>query len=319
MAQLRRIISGLVILLLSLPLIGILYERWAIQWARRTLQPIGRLVEVDGRQMHLITRGKLDSKLTVVFESGAGGFAPEWRDLMQRLGDEVRCVTYDRAGHGWSDESPFWRTPRQIAYELRDLLHTAGVPKPYLLVGHSLGGIYVLQYAALFPQEVAGVVLVDASHPAMNLRPEIDIKGQNQHLLRAYLRAITGYQRLTAGKPDGHFGKLSPQLLQAYLDLRPRSVQTMYQEVLNIWSEPLPRSIGTLPLVVITRTASDSQLSPAWQELQADLATFSSAGQQIIAAKAGHDVHLDDPELVETAIRDLIQRLYPPNQLNGKH
>src|SRR5262249_27242964 len=93
-----------------------------------------------------------------------GDFSFDWDLVQSRVAKFARAVTYDRAGYAWSEPGPMPRTMRQIAYELREGLHRAGVKGPYLLVGHSLGGLIVRVFASQFPDEVAGIVLVDSTH-----------------------------------------------------------------------------------------------------------------------------------------------------------
>jgi pimeloyl-ACP methyl ester carboxylesterase len=257
--------------------------------------------------MHLIEAGQQHAQLTVVLLSGAGGFCPEWRLIQQQVAQFARVVTYDRAGYGWSDWGDGPRTPGKIVKELHALLKAADLPEPYVLVGHSLGGLYALAFADRYGAQTAGVVLVDASHPQMHLRPEINLRGELRELWQARLKALIGYQRLTAGPPGGHLAQLPPELLTAHRALHPRSVQTMFHEVNATWAEPLSFDLGDTPLIVLTRTPTKSALSPVWQDLQQDLTTYSADSRQIIAEQAKHELHLDAPELVIEAIRRLVR------------
>jgi pimeloyl-ACP methyl ester carboxylesterase len=125
----------------------------------------GLLVHVDGRQIHLQVLGAESGGPTVVLEAGMGSFSPNWCWVQQELAPTVRSVAYDRAGLGWSRRSRRPRDAQTIAVELRDALREAGIEPPYVLAGHSFGGLPVRAFAALYPELTAGLILVDASHP----------------------------------------------------------------------------------------------------------------------------------------------------------
>src|SRR5207253_622579 len=107
---------------------------------------------------HLLIVGK--SGPTVVLESGLGG-GVGWEQVRIEAGRFARVITYDRAGIGQSESGPQPRTARQIAVELRAALTNAGLPPPFVLVGHSMGGPYIRVFAGMYPDEVAGLILVD--------------------------------------------------------------------------------------------------------------------------------------------------------------
>jgi pimeloyl-ACP methyl ester carboxylesterase len=132
---------------------------------RRRFPPPGLLVNVDGQQMHLQVRGPDIDGPTVVLDAGMGSFSPNWHWVQVELAPTVKSVAYDRAGLGWSRPSRRQRDAQTIAMELRDALREAGIEPPYVLAGHSFGGLPVRAFADLYPELTAGLVLVDASHP----------------------------------------------------------------------------------------------------------------------------------------------------------
>jgi pimeloyl-ACP methyl ester carboxylesterase len=132
---------------------------------RRRFPPPGLLVNVDGHPMHLNVRGPDAAGATVVLEAGMGSFSPNWHWVQEELAPTVRTVAYDRPGLGWSRPSRRQRDAQTIAMELRDALREAGIEPPYVLAGHSFGGLPVRAFADLYPDLTAGLVLVDASHP----------------------------------------------------------------------------------------------------------------------------------------------------------
>jgi pimeloyl-ACP methyl ester carboxylesterase len=132
---------------------------------RRRYPAPGLLVHVDGRQMHLQVSGADSDGPTVVLEAGMGSFSPNWHWVQEELAPVVRSVSYDRAGLGWSRRSRHPRDAQSIAMELRDALREGAIEPPYVLAGHSFGGLAVRAFADLYPELTAGLVLVDASHP----------------------------------------------------------------------------------------------------------------------------------------------------------
>jgi pimeloyl-ACP methyl ester carboxylesterase len=130
------------------------------------------MVDMGGHRLHIDCVGQ--GSPTVILESGLGNMSADWANVQPEVAKTTRVCTYDRAGTGWSEPGPEPRDPQQIARELHTLLGNARIDGPYVLVGQSFGGLYVRMYAARFPQEVEGMVLVDASHPDMwtRLPPE---------------------------------------------------------------------------------------------------------------------------------------------------
>ncbi len=125
-------------------------------------QPLGRMVDVGGYRLHINCAGR--GNPTVVLIAGSGDFSFDWSLVQPDVSRVTRVCSYDRAGIAWSDPGPTPRTMRQDAYELHKLLGAARVKGPYVLVGHSIGGLIARVYAEQYPDEVAGVVLVDPTH-----------------------------------------------------------------------------------------------------------------------------------------------------------
>jgi pimeloyl-ACP methyl ester carboxylesterase len=150
---------GLIVLIV----LGAIYQAIATESDRRTFTSIGQLYPVEGHQMHMICTG--EGSPTVILEAGAGHFSATWARVQPMVAQSTRVCAYDRAGYGWSEPGPEPRDARLIASELHALLDVAGVEPPYVLVGHSLGGIYVRVFNAQYPGEVIGMALIDATHP----------------------------------------------------------------------------------------------------------------------------------------------------------
>src|SRR5215213_1289756 len=157
-----RVLLGLLALLIGLAVIGASYEAIMAAGDATRYPPPGQLVDVGGYRLHLHCVG--EGSPTVIMEAGGAGNVLHWMLVQPAIAQSTRVCAYDRAGMGWSEPGPLPRTPQQIVAELHTLLTNAGIPGPSILVGHSIGGKYVRLYARQYPQDVAGMVLVDARH-----------------------------------------------------------------------------------------------------------------------------------------------------------
>ena len=162
----RRVALGLLVAMIALAVSGAIYQTVATARDRRAYPPSGRLVNVGGYTMHIDCRGTAaEGAPTVILESALAGTTSLWGWVQPEVANATRVCAYDRAGSGWSDPRPQPRDAEHFAAELQALLQAAAVAGPYVLVGHSYGGKYVRMYTAMYPDQVAGIVLVDASHP----------------------------------------------------------------------------------------------------------------------------------------------------------
>jgi len=169
MPQVRRIlrwalriagaILGLVVVALAF---GTVYQSIAGNIDETKYKAPGQLVDIGGRHLHLYRTGH--GSPTVILESGLGWGLGTWRDVQAGAAEFTQVCSYDRAGYGWSDPDPSPRTSSEIVRDLHTLLQKAGVQPPYVLVGHSIGGLYMQLYAATYPSDVSGMVLLDSSH-----------------------------------------------------------------------------------------------------------------------------------------------------------
>jgi pimeloyl-ACP methyl ester carboxylesterase len=290
--------------------------------------PLGELVDVGGYRLHLACQG--DGGPTVVMEAAIGETGLLWSLVQPAVAQTTRACVYDRAGYGWSDPSPRPRTAAVMVDELRGLLATAEVPGPYVLVGHSFGGLLVRLYAARYPQEVAGLVLVDSAHEDQYRRAPREI----QELVPQFEeQARQQYESLKAlivsGSLDVAMLPVPPQLPAAAADTfralvaaGPNHVEALIAEqqaVGAIHAELAAAnitSVGDLPLMVLSHgqpmampglTPEVNQANEqTWQELQAELAKLSSRGRLVVAEDSGHYVQLERPELVIDAIGQVV-------------
>jgi pimeloyl-ACP methyl ester carboxylesterase len=290
-------------------------------------QPIGQLVDVGGYRLHLACQG--EGSPTVVMEAAIGETGLLWSLVQPAIATRTRACVYDRAGYGWSDPSPRPRTAEVMVQELHTLLATAEVPGPYVLVGHSLGGLLVRLYAARYPQEVAGLVLVDSAHEDQYVRAPTEIRESLPQVEEQMGQQLEGLKALIAS------GSLDPAMLpvppglpeaaaetfRALVAASPNHVETFIAEqqaVQAIHAElaAASTSLGDLPLVVLSHGQPMAMPGLAeqvnqvnqqlWQQLQAELAGLSSRGRLVVAEGSGHYVQLERPQLVIDAIAEVV-------------
>src|SRR3990172_8533177 len=157
-----RVALWLILIIVLLLTIGFIYQRRTTAADFKQFPPPGQRVDVGGYSLHIYCTG--EGNATVVVDTGNGDFSTGWQGIQREVSESTRICTYDRAGYGWSDSSPNPRTATQMANELHLLLANAGIHPPYVLVGHSLGGLTMRMFASQYPDEVLGMLLVNAGH-----------------------------------------------------------------------------------------------------------------------------------------------------------
>jgi pimeloyl-ACP methyl ester carboxylesterase len=149
--------------IVALCAIGALYQAIATRRDERAHPPPGRMIGIGGHRLHILEMGAERAGVpTLILEAGLMSTVMSWMGLQQRLAEKYRVVSYDRAGLGWSDLGPLPRDADRIAEELHMLLARAAITPPYVLVGHSFGGLMAPNFAERYPNQVAGLVLIDA-------------------------------------------------------------------------------------------------------------------------------------------------------------
>lgn len=158
-----KILIGVVAVLIGLVAFGAIYQAIATANDQRRYPPPGQLIDIGGYKLHLYCTG--EGRTTVILDALFPGTVSNWAWVQPEISQITRVCAYDRAGLGWSDSGPEPRDAKQAASELHTLLYKAEIPGPYILVGHSLGGLSVRMFAAQYPDEVAGMVLIEGTHP----------------------------------------------------------------------------------------------------------------------------------------------------------
>jgi pimeloyl-ACP methyl ester carboxylesterase len=337
--QIVAVVAALVLLARALNLI--LLMRW---YAKP--KPPGEVVYPNDKRVYYIAKGT--GTPTIIFESGLGSASAEWWAMQDELSASARVLTYDRAGYGWSELVQGPRTSRQIALELKGLLDALKLEPPYVLVGHSEGGLYVNHFCRLYPDVVAGVVLVDPVSPddvrfRQELLPRVYKKsGADKSGFLKRQRWLSGFGFLRLMKS---FLLKSPQFspyrsmhqkaFRAFWNnfLTPKTSQTALNEYIQLHD---PRNMVDLknsggfpavPLKVLvhqsdimrdalvrsgdlSRDEAD-KVENLWQELMRAHASLSPLGKVVAAETGSHLIHLAQPDIVIQTILEVVREASP--------
>lgn len=316
--------------------IGYMFQRRTTAADFVQFPPPGQRVDVGGFSLHIYCTGAEDGP-TVVVDTGMGDFSTGWQGIQPAVSESARICTYDRAGYGWSDSSPQPRTAAQMAIELHQLLVNAKIEPPYILVGHSLGGFTVRVFANQYPDEVAGMILVDSGHEDQleRLPPEY-LRLNDQQV--SYFSVLGFMSRFGIMRMIGNSSK-GADLAPPQVAKMPRDVQPVYLMMLSHPSffdttlaelHALPETtaqvratgdLGDLPLIVLSADSIDeavlqsiglgddfpaAQLQQAFHELQNELAALSTNSTHIMVKDSTHAIPLDKPDAVIKAILDVV-------------
>jgi pimeloyl-ACP methyl ester carboxylesterase/membrane protease YdiL (CAAX protease family) len=317
---LGRGLRTLVVVLVGLSFVGVIYEAISQGADRRAYPPAGQMVEVDGRSIHMLVAGSDTGKPTVILEAGIASFSSNWVRVQDGLAAETQVVSYDRAGLGWSDAAPDTQDAAQSAADLHAALQAVGIPAPYVVVGHSYGGLVVRAFADLYPDQVVGMVLVDASHPdqwaALSIPGGSKLAALGNWILgvmaRLGLVRLLGMNvALSAGLPERQAVELAAALA------RPQSWFTS-GDIIAIWdsrSGPLinqAADLGHLPLAVISAPERPSAASlGGYADLlnaqQAQLAALSSNSLHMTVEGATHESLVNEAEYAQVVADGILR------------
>jgi pimeloyl-ACP methyl ester carboxylesterase len=299
---------------------------------------------MGGWRLHLNCIGeKRASQPTVILEAGIGDFSVGWSLVQPGVASFARVCSYDRAGSGWSDLGPRPRTMHQIDSELHTLLEKAGERSPYVLVGHSYGGGLVRIYQSVYPADVVGMVLVDAvSDDPVRLGPDGKLVRSGDLATNKPIPPVKTSDPLRESDIPANIVTLIMSQsgpASAHANDPPRNKLPMDAQRMRTWTlaqlkhgasndNPVEAEefaqlrvartatdhvLGDLPLIVLARGAGEdgARDEADHRSEQETLATLSRKGKLVIATRSGHHIPIDQPDLVVTAIRDVIGAVRP--------
>jgi pimeloyl-ACP methyl ester carboxylesterase len=318
---------------LALLAAGMIYQAVGARRSARRYAPPGRMIDVGGQRLHVVCAGA--GGPPVLFEAGIAASSLSWTRVLPNVAAFARACAYDRAGLGWSDTARSSRTVDRMVAELRGVLAGTAASEPAVLVGHSFGAFLVLVYAARYPGEVAGLVLVDPPtewQPLTGPRALLLRRGiQASHIggalarvgvVRACLALLTGG---APGAPRTFVRLLGPRALRTLEHLvgevrkLPPEVHPLVQA---LWCEPKcfrglgehlgalgvmgdaaagVATLGDVPLAIVSGGDQPAEVLAQHRALTG----LSSRGRHVVAAKSGHWIHLDEPDVVVREIRNM--------------
>jgi pimeloyl-ACP methyl ester carboxylesterase len=323
---LKKIALGLLALLALVIAIGAVWEQVAQRAAARRFPAPGKLVDIGGRKIQLDCRGSGSPTVVLIHGLDAGG-SLAWSAVHDSIARTTRTCAYSRAGIMWSDPTPRF-TPTGMVEDLHAALAAGGEHAPFVLVGHSLGGPINLLYTKHYGDQVAGLVMVDATHPEQFIRfKQIGISTANAAV--RVLKVVASVSWTGVGRlMTGQIRPMPNQAMDVVLAQRawaPRSIRGAITEMSaldDILAEAATaRNLGDRPLIVLTAmkpmsaeerravgiTEEQAQAQKKmWLEMHQEEARWSTAGRQVVVPDASHYIQFDRPDLVIAAVAEVV-------------
>lgn len=317
--------------------LGAGYQALGSRFDQRRFPPPGRLIDVSGHKVHLYELGS--GSPTVILESGISASSLNWRRVQTAVAEFARVCSYDRSGLGWSELSTEPCTPKSLAQQLHSLLRASELPAPFLLVGHSFGGLIVQAFAATYPDETAGIVLVDPLDPA-EWTPLTDQQRRTiahgvklsrrgawatrMGVTRACLSLLLAGNRIVPRAAAKLWSARAAQVTDRIAGQVRKMPEETWPLVATHWMQPkcfegMARHFECLDASVqemaevrrlqipVTMLIGTQNQHPADPQEYAN--RISPETKSILAEKSGHWIQLDEPELVVESIRQAIDEV----------
>ena len=293
---------------------GLIYQTAAAEADKKNFPPPGNLIDVGGFKMHIYCVGV--GSPTVILETLSGGTSSYWGWVQPEVAKGTRVCVYDRAGRAWSEPDPKPQSLARTVRNLHTLLTNANIEGPYVLVGHSIGGIYMRQFAADYPDEVVGIVLVDAANPyQFDRHPEMQKENESYLRIAKYIPALArlgiGHLFFALGGEIDFSDMKEPEKSEIKAAWSSSEYfESQYAETLagrNIFADGQKLGkLGDLPLIVLTQ-GSDATSSD-WIELQNELAGLSTNSLHLRVDGSTHASLAFNPEHAQ-AVSDAIMKV----------
>lgn len=306
------VILGIVVVLIGT---GVVYQNITTRRDKQRFQPPGRLVDAGGYRLHLLVMGDDKPGPTVILDAGMVSFSSNWAWVQPEIAKVARVVAYDRAGLGWSDPGPEPRDAAQSASELQIALQKAGITGPYIVVGHSYGGLTARAFADMCPDDVVGMVLVDASHPDQWRHIPASKDGKRIAAAQGMARRLAGIglfrvwdkeaETLAAGLPPQQYAEIKAFCMQ------PESL-AVSSNALSVWDERTrPQinhagSLGNMPVFVLSVT-EQAMYADVLTQLQAELSKLSTNSRHVTVQGATHEGLVSQREYAQAVTDAILQ------------
>lgn len=313
----------LVFLFLSIGSIGAIYETWARKSAKENYPPPGKLISMPWGASHLHCLGiREEGKPTLLLQSGLDIYGSlSWAPIHEKLSRSRRVCAYDRAGMLWSEPNNVVRDGVAISAELNSLLEAAGETSPYLVIGHSRGGLLSIIYAGLYAEQVRGLVLIDSSHFDHRVRAQGGSSFTSRHALPSWAVSSIAHSGWLRAFDPYPYGDL-PRNVGPAKQFMPISIEGFFAEWLatDLMFDQASKAdlMPLLPVLVLSREVdADVSLAKAvskdakslWQKLQSELAALTDCGTLRVVNGSGHYVHHDKPTVVVDEIATFMKRI----------
>ena len=311
----KRALVTFVVAILAVALLSATWHSRRTRLAEKRNPPLGQMVDVGGHKLHFHIRGRGP---LVVMDSGngdAGSYG--WFGAEKKIAEFAKVLTYDRAGVGWSGAGPGPRTNDIELNELRELLRKANLQPPYVLVGHSRGGFNMRLFASTYPDEVAGLILVDAfctdSFPDNAMDGSIPLLERVIHAGRHFGMARVFYnQMVSVRSPD-----IGPESFERYIDMQSRSSNfegfiEQSSGAHSNWLELRSRmkNLGDKPVIVISPKLTANRYGWSWwPQSQQALAKNVGNNVEVLKPNCGHHVPAEAPGVLVDAVKRMIDRI----------
>lgn len=335
LALLARVCAVTLLVCLLVGGIGVAYNGLSLRHFRQIAAVPGRFYEVDGYSMHVYCTGT--GSPTILLSSGLGDDFTVWGKVQPVLSRQTRVCSYDRAGFGWSEPRPGVQDANAISLHLHQLVRVAGIQRPFVLVGHSISGLYLRAYAARYPADLAGLVFIDGATPLQDGRiPRALLKiqqAQRREMPWQKVLMTLGWYRFR-----GDCTSIPPGL-EAYSawikadSCVPSQIDAIEQELdaeqasgeETVHAGPF----GKLPVLILSRDPSvlppnwPASVAKAnavvWSQMQEEAKNLSSNSRRIIAKGSGHYIQYDRPDLVNRQITSFIVMIRNHRLFADKH
>ncbi|WP_080847796.1 alpha/beta fold hydrolase [Cytobacillus gottheilii] len=294
----------------ALGTVGFPLTIWNLAIDRKNkVKPPGQIVKTQFSEVHAIVSG--EGPVTVILEAGLSSISIDWCYIQPEISKHARVISYDRGSYGWSRTNRKTMTSLDSVEELRDVLSALKIDPPFILVGHSFGGLAMRLFASMYPDEVAGLVLVDAAHENYYVKNQENAKRIRQFsklVTFGHITSLIGIPRILNQKIGRKFLTQEHEEALKYVGYTIGAYQSVYNEyrdseisahqLLN--AKPLP---ADLPVVVM----SANKQTEIWKKNQL-LLTNLTDNTEHIETDTGHSVHLEDPGVVIDHIIKLLKK-----------
>jgi pimeloyl-ACP methyl ester carboxylesterase len=299
---------------------GFSYERAGEYFDMKRYKPVGKMIDINGHDMHIFTKG--NGKATVVFASGWGTPSPysDFYPLYNEISKYAKVAVYDRPGYGWSDVADTPRNIDTITKEIHSLLKKSGQRGPYIFVGHSLASLEVIRFAQMYKKEVKGIVMIDSGNPEYYAKEDMNGVGNASliSIMRRFgvFRLLFKKQSFVSSVYEARSNlSLVPKKLKEIdeaMYLKNMENKNLIEEnkniKLNAAKVVASGKLGSIPLRILT-SGSEADSDSKWKTSQEQFKNWSSNSKQMIVPNAKHFIHQYAPQVVNQQIMELLNRI----------